>query len=198
MNVPLVIRDAAIPESRDLDTTVPLMEEEEFRAFYERTARPLWSYLSRITGSSQSADDLLQEAYYRFYRAGARHDDEAHRRNSLFQIATNLARDAARHAKRVQNVPLDEEEGSATSLPASSAPVPERQAAIRTDLQRAMKQLDPTQRELLWLAYAQGASHEEIASILGLRAISIRTLLRRARIKLAGILTAEPKTAVTR
>ena len=57
---------------------------------------------------------------------------------------------------------------------------------------------DPTQRELLWLAYAQGASHEEIASILGLRAISIRTLLRRARIKLAGILTAETKTAVTR
>ena len=60
---------------------------------------------------------------------------------------------------------------------------------MRTDLQRAMKQLEPVQREILWLAYAQGASHQEIAEILGLRAISIRTLLFRARKKLAAILT---------
>lgn len=189
MNFPLVIREATIAESRDLDATVPLMDEEEFRAFYERTARPLWSYLSRMTGSPQQADDLLQEAYYRFYRAGARHEDEAHRRNSLFQIATNVARDAMRRSRRVHDVPLDEEDSSLT-LPVSAAPVPERQAAIRTDLARAMKQLEPMQRELLWLAYAQGSSHEEIAEILGLRAISIRTLLRRAKQKLAGILTA--------
>ncbi|HYO77494.1 MAG TPA: sigma-70 family RNA polymerase sigma factor, partial [Thermoanaerobaculia bacterium] len=71
----------------------------------------------------------------------------------------------------------------------SHAPMPERQAEIRTDLARAMQQLEPVQREMLWLAYAQGASHEEIAGILGLRAVSIRTLLLRARRKLAGILT---------
>jgi RNA polymerase sigma-70 factor (ECF subfamily) len=194
MNFPLVIRDATVHESRELEATVPLMDEEEFRAFYDRTARPLWSYLSRMTGSAQQADDLLQEAYYRFYRAGARHEDEAHRRNSLFQIATNLTRDAARRARRVENVPLEDEDGGHADIPVSTAPAPERQAAIRTDLARAMKKLEPVQRELLWLAYAQGASHEEIAEILGLRAISIRTLLRRARIKLAGILTAEPAT----
>src|ERR1043165_9346418 len=72
------------------------MDEETFRAFYDRTARPLWAYLSRITGDRQQADDLLQESYYRFLRAGATHESEAHRRNSLFRIGTNLARDARR------------------------------------------------------------------------------------------------------
>src|SRR5947208_189737 len=72
------------------------MDEDTFRAFYDRTARPLWSYLSRITGDRQQADDLLQETYYRFLRAGASHENDAHRRNSLFRIATNLARDAHR------------------------------------------------------------------------------------------------------
>ena len=38
---------------------------------------------------------------------------------------------------------------------------------------QAMNQLEPVQRELLWLAYAQGSSHEEIAGILGLRTISV-------------------------
>jgi RNA polymerase sigma-70 factor, ECF subfamily len=188
VSLPLVIRDATGSESRELDSGLSLMDEEEFRAFYERTARPLWSYLSRVTGDPQEADDVLQEAYYRFYRAGARHESESHRRNSLFQIATNLLRDAARRAKRHEDVPL-EEESSVGAVPRSPSPTPERQAAIRTDLARGMKQLEPVQREMLWLAYAQGASHEEIAEILGLREVSIRTLLLRARRKLAGILT---------
>src|SRR6185295_3615897 len=90
-------------------TALP-MDEETFRAFYDRTARGLWSYLSRITGDRQLADDLVQEAYYRFFRAGAVHADETHRRNSLFQIATNLGRDAMRRSRRRgSDVPLPEE-----------------------------------------------------------------------------------------
>jgi RNA polymerase sigma-70 factor, ECF subfamily len=183
VNFSLLFRDATMPESQEL-VALAAMSEEEFRGFYERTARPLWAYLSRITGDPHQADDLLQEAYYRFCRAGAKHESEAHRRNSLFQIATNLVRDAARRNARYQDVPLVEDEVSAT-------PSPSHQAAVRTDLAKAMKQLEPMQREMLWLAYAQGASHEEIAEVLGLRPVSIRTMLLRARRKLAGILTAE-------
>jgi RNA polymerase sigma-70 factor (ECF subfamily) len=193
MNLRFAIHDATMPESRDATSALAVMDEEEFRAFYERTARPLWSYLSRITGDAQQADDALQEAYYRFYRAGAKHESEAHRRNSLFQIATNVVRDAARRAKHHTDVPLEEEESGKSQLPSSQAPVPEHQAAIRTDLSRAMARLEPMQREMLWLAYAQGASHEEIADILGLRAVSIRTMLLRARRKLAGLLTGGAK-----
>lgn len=188
MSLELVFRDALMAESEKVESALSSMDEEEFRTFYERTSRPLWSYLSRTTGNPQEADDILQEAYYRFYRAGARHESESHRRNSLFQIATNIVRDTARRAKRHTDVPLQEDE-TLSDVPRSHSPGPERQAEIRTDLARAMDQLEPPQREMLWLAYAQGASHEEIAEILGLKAVSIRTMLLRARRKLAAILT---------
>lgn len=188
MSLPLVILDRTMPTSRERDNALSAMGEEEFRAFYERTARPLWSYLSRITGDRQQADDLLQEAYYRFYRAAAVYENETHRRNSLFRIATNLARDEARRASRYHRVSAEADEESLRTA-RSDAPIPERQAAIRTDLARAMQRLEPLQRELLWLAYVQRASHQEIGKILGLRAISIRTLLLRARRKLVKILT---------
>lgn len=171
------MRDMILARSGDRETPVTLMGEEEFRLFYERTARPLWAYLSRLTGDRQKADDYLQEAYYRFYRAGAHHVDEKHRRNSLFQIATNIARDAARRNARYPEVPLE------VDMPGT-----EDKVALRTDIQRGLAQLQPAQREILWLAYAQGASHDEIAEIIGVRSISVRTLLRRARLKLAGIL----------
>ena len=190
MSLSLAIQNA-MSESRDRESGVSLMGEEDFRAFYERTSRPLWAYLSRITGSSQDADDILQEAYYRFYRSGNRHESESHRRNSLFRIATNVVRDAARRSRHHKDVPLEEESLDGV-VPRGGAAIPERQATIRTDLARAMQKLDPAQREMLWLAYAQGASHEEIANILGLRTISIRTTLLRARRKLAGLLEGRP------
>ena len=179
MSYPLVILDTLMAERR-AEEALAVMGDDEFRAFYERTARPLWAYLSRISGDPHKADDFLQEAYYRFYRASKRYESEAHRRNSLFQIATNLVRDAARRGKQYEEVPLADE---------TKSPSPETEVAMRTDVARAIQQLEPTQRELLWLAYAQGSSHEEIAEILGLSAISVRTLLLRARRKLAGILT---------
>lgn len=185
MRLTFVIDDATALEASEAASAVAMMDEEEFRAFYERTSRPLWAYLSRITGSRQEADDILQETYYRFYRAAAVYESETHRRNSLFRIATNVARDAARRAKHRVVVPIEDDDANA---PAPRNREPERQAQLRTDLARALERLEPLQRELLWLAYAQGASHEEIAEIVGMKAISIRTVLLRARRKLAKLL----------
>ena len=183
MALSLTMRQASVVERRRLAAAASLMAEEEFRAFYERTARPLWAYLARVGGSPQAADDLLQEAYYRFYRAGARHESEDHRRNSLFQIATNLARDAARRGKGRQEVALPEDDAGPALV--SRTATPEREVTVRSDLAQAMALLEPMQRQMLWLAYAQGQSHEEIARVLGLRTPSIKTLLLRARRKLA-------------
>ena len=58
----------------------------------------------------------------------------------------------------------------------------------RVDLSRAMTRLKPRERDLLWLAYAQGSSHDEIAAALGLKTSSIKMLLFRARQRLAALL----------
>ena len=159
------------------------MDEDAFRAFYDRTARPLWAYLARITGDRQAADDLLQEAYYRLLRAKVAHQDEAHRRHYLFRIATNLARDG--HRRRGTSPDLVQ--GDADTSPAA-----EGNHDVRLDLNRALRRLKRRERELLWLAYAQGSSHEEIGATLGLRKGSIKPLLFRARRRLVELLRGRP------
>jgi len=158
------------------------MDEEAFRAFYGRTAHSLWSYLSRVTGDRQIADDLMQETYYRFLRASRQYENEAHRRNSLFCIATNLVRDVRR---RPLWLPLHE--ATERVLPHSDADLGPR-TERRTDLLRAMAKLKPRERAMLWLAYAQGESHKDIAERLGLHTGSMKPLLFRARRKLATLL----------
>jgi RNA polymerase sigma-70 factor (ECF subfamily) len=164
-----------------------VMDEDTFRAFYERTARGIWAYLARVTGDRQLADDLLQEAFYRFLRADAAHDSEAHRRNSLYRIATNLARDARRRqfVRGITNWRAGIIEHFASEDSSRSA---ERIA----DFRLAMSHLKPRERAMLWLAYAEGASHREIAEVLGLSPASLKPLLFRARRKLAGLLGRAP------
>ena len=160
-----------------------VMDEDTFRAFYERTARGIWAYLARVTGDRQLADDLLQETFYRFLRANATHDGETHRRNSLYRIATNLARDARRqNITRPAPILAGNDIESAPSGGQSGA------AERSADFSRAMQNLQPRERAMLWLAYAEGASHREIASVLGLSPGSLKPLLFRARRKLAELL----------
>jgi RNA polymerase sigma-70 factor (ECF subfamily) len=160
------------------------MDEDSFRAFYDRTARPLWAYIARITSDRQLADDLLQEAYYRFLRTRGAWESEAHRRAYLFRIATNLVRDNRRRARLGALVPLPEPD--VTASPDNLAETTSR----RADLRQAMERLKPRERALLWLAYAQGHAHTEIAETLGVKTGSVKLLLFRARRKLAGLLEA--------
>ena len=153
------------------------MDEQTFHVFYENTSRPLWSYLSRILGNQTLADDLAQESYYRFLRAALKSDDSAYQKAYLFRIATNLARD---HWRRLPHQEQSEP-GDAEQVPADDRTAEHVQQ--RSDLGRAMGGLKPREREILWLAYAEGASHKEIADVLGLRASSVRLLLFRARHK---------------
>ena len=159
------------------------MDEETFRAFYDRTSRSVWAYLSRLTGDRQLADDLLQETYYRFLRAGSEYDNEAHRKNALFRIATNLARDNYR--RRITRPAMEPHDEMTTESPEDAAGNFER----RTDLNRALRRMRPRERALLWLAYAEGSSHKEIADTLGVKHGSVKLLLFRARRRLAGLLT---------
>ena len=171
------------------DTSVGfVMDEETFRAFYERSARGLWAYLARLTGDRQLAEDLLQETFYRFLRASAVYDNETHRRNSLYRIATNLARDVRRRnmargfsvsaGDDIERVPSGQDAGTTERM---------------TDFTLAMSRLKPRERAMLWLAYAEGASHQEIADVLGLRTASLKAMLFRARRKLAALLGRAPQ-----
>ena len=172
-------------EAADVDATFQ-MDEEAFRLFYDRTARPMWAYLARMTGDPRLADDLLQEAYYRFLRARATHDDDAHRKNYLFRIATNLAHDVRRRP-RIDATALVDASGARDPADPRGSDVA-ADTARRVDLARAMSRLKPRERDLLWLAYAQGSSHDEIAETLGLKTSSIKMLLFRARRRLAALL----------
>lgn len=156
------------------------MDEPVFRAFYARTARILRSYLAHMTGDGTLAEDLVQESYLRFLRAEKPSMDDAQQKAYLFRIASNLARDHFRSASfRHEAAPVDE------------IPVHGREAAqagLKADLAAVMREMKPRHREMLWLAYAEGATHQEIADATGMKVQSVRPLLFRARQRLADLL----------
>ncbi len=173
-----ILSVAAVPAKTAADAGRLAMTEQEFRHFYAETARPLKTYLTRITGQTDLADDLLQEAYYRMLRAELPPLDAQQLKNYLFKVATNLARDHFRHPAREET-------------PAEKMQIADPRAVGSTaafDIQRVLSSIKPQERELVWLAYVEGASHREISAITGLKEASVRPLLYRVRQKLAALL----------
>jgi RNA polymerase sigma-70 factor (ECF subfamily) len=163
------------------------MDSELFAGFYGRAARPLWAYLARVSGDPALADDLMQESFVRYLSAALpaalAADGEVAARRYLFRIATNLLRDHWRRPRAASIEDLPEEFFAATAAVGQS----DSQAVLGP----ALAQMRPRDRQLLWLAHAEGYTHREIAEITGLGSASIRLLLFRARRKIARLLQDE-------
>ena len=159
------------------------MDEDTFRAFYDRTARPVWVYLARITGDRAIADDLLQESYYRFLRAERSFASESHRRNYLYRIATNLCMDQLRRRKLIRWEPWE----AFVSLfhPKQVARDNPERDALRQEsrelVHRVLQELPPRYRICLVLREYHGMSCEEIGDVIGSSRSAVKSLLFRAR-----------------
>jgi RNA polymerase sigma-70 factor, ECF subfamily len=154
------------------------LDEQAFHACYRRTAGPLRAYVVRVMGSVAQADDIVQEAFLRLLRVERPPEDPSGQRALLIRIASNLMVDHWRRARR------EGSEGTTASEGIADSP----DLALRLDMARVFAALRPEQRQLVWLAYVEGASHKEIGAAMGVRERSVRVLLHRAKRKLATLL----------
>jgi len=156
------------------------MDEQAFHLLYNQTAGPLRAYVARVLGNVTLADDIVQESYLRIVRTAPRSGNAQQLRAFLFRTASNLIVDHWRSRKHEGKVPAEDTVVEAAAKPDN---IP-----LRLDMERVFRQLHPRERQLLWLAYVEGSDHREIASTLGLRELSVRVMLHRARRKLAKLL----------
>ena len=156
-----------------------MIDESGFDALYRQTAAPLRAYVARVLGSATRADDIVQEAYLRLLRTPPAIDDPGQLRAYLFRTASNLIHDHWRQQQRERKLFERHSTEPETVNP---------DTALRLDMTKLFEQLRPQQRQLMWLAYVEGADHREIAAALGLRERSVRVLLHRARRKLVALL----------
>jgi RNA polymerase sigma-70 factor (ECF subfamily) len=156
----------------------PGLDEAGFQVFYQKTARPLWSYVRRMVGDA-AADDIVQEAFIRLLRAPVRTTQDADLRAYVFRIASNLVVDHWRRAKRERDHAAA---AAVEATPTAGSP------ALGLDMARVFQQLKPKERALLWLAYVEGEEHRDIAGALQVKEKSVKVLLFRARRRLADLL----------
>lgn len=142
----------------------------------------LLRYLTRYTGDSDEAEDLVQETFVRLRERPPA--DRTEPRRWLFTVATNLARDAHRVARRREA--LQAEARDALPCPAP-APDPGREVE-REELQRCVRDalalLSERERTVL-LMREEGFTHREIAEAVETTTGSVGTMIARALDKVA-------------
>jgi RNA polymerase sigma-70 factor (ECF subfamily) len=149
-------------------------DESSFLALYHRYRTPLFRFAWRLTGSVETAEDVLQECFLALIE-GARFDaDRGSLRAYLFGIARNLA------LKRMRLVAREAEELEDTE--AGLDPLGDLLSIERSEaVARAVVALPPFQREALILFEYEELSLEEIAAVAGIETSAVKARLHRAR-----------------
>jgi RNA polymerase sigma-70 factor (ECF subfamily) len=154
-------------------------QEEAFVQLVRRWEQPLARFLSRLAAQPDQVADWLQETFLRVHRAGLRYQENGHFSTWLFQIALNVARDAARRQRPVHELPAEE-------LRSADTPTVEQceRQELSERLARAIADLPWPQREVLALRHDQGMKFEEISRLLGVPASTLKSRFAAALIQL--------------
>jgi len=144
-----------------------------------------WAY--DMTGSVEDAEDLVQETFMKVHLALKNFRGESRLTTWLFKIARNtyLDRQKTRRFKmHILERPMPENTENQTSFAQGPIPpTPEQKIlndALQEDLDAAIKNLSPLQREVFVLRHYHGFKLREISSILNRTEPTVKTTLYRA------------------
>ena len=156
--------------------------------------------IEHLAPNRDMAEDLVQEVFFRVYRARKRYTADAKFSTWLFTIANNVVHNAYRSHSRRHEVNVGDKPPSSngsgrmnviTSAAAPSGQMPARQleGLERAELVRlAIQSLSERQRTALLLSRFEEMSHQDIADTMGLSSKAVKSLLSRARVNLRDIL----------
>jgi RNA polymerase sigma-70 factor, ECF subfamily len=180
-------------------------ETTAFAELVRRHGDSLLGYLNRISANRDEAEDLFQETFRRVHENASSYSGKGKFRSWLYAIATNVARDGLRKARRQGtmislNQPNDQcSQGGCgeadIAVAEETAADPHQVAALeeqKAQVRQAIDRLPERQRNTLILTYYQGLSYNEAAEALDCSLGTVKSQMYRAVRTLARYL---PETA---
>jgi len=165
-----------MPLVREVSVDAGREAPSDFRDFFEAQYRRLARALYLVTGDRSEAEDLAQEAFVRVYERWGRVRTMDSPTGYLYRTAMNLNRSRLRRlagrARRIINV--GHEKSGDPALVVES----------RDEIDRALNELSRGEREALVLMEWIGLNAEETAAVLGIRSVSARARLSRAKARI--------------
>lgn len=143
-------------------------EPSAFEVLVRRYQRPLFTFLLRLTGSRERAEDLFQETFIKVLEALPKYREKGKFGSWLFKIAYRLSVDAWRHDgfwrdRVTRTEQLDDIAVSAEGLPDA---VVEREELLQ-QIEAVVAELPEKQRRVFLLRQHGGISFREISELTG-------------------------------
>ncbi len=171
---------------RDLVARLRGGDGAAFDEIYERLRARVFSFLARLSGRRDVADDLAQEVWLRLARTAPRLAPDTRLKAWLFTVARNLF---VSHWRAAQ-ISTALGDGLLPETPAPSGTPFDDAAESETQrrVEAAMAGLPPPYREILLLCAVEGLAPRDAAAVLAITPEAARQRLARARTMIADAL----------
>ncbi|HUP18966.1 MAG TPA: sigma-70 family RNA polymerase sigma factor [Gemmatimonadota bacterium] len=146
-------------------------DKAAFGILVERHQARIHATLARMTGDSDLAMDLSQDAFVRAWERLDRFEERSAFSTWLYRIAVRLAYDSLSRRRRTVDVEID------ASLPDSGEPAADERLvaeATAADLRRRIEALPDLQRAVVVMRAWDGLPYREIAEIMDTTETSAR------------------------
>lgn len=158
-------------------------DRDAFARLLAAYRRPVYGYLARFGVDEAARDDLFQEIFLKVHASAGSYRPARPLHPWIFTIVANTVRNHFRSRARDRAVSLERPEDAPDPRPSPECVVHGRDMLRR--LERAIAALPFAQREVVVMAGVDGLRLNEVAEALGIPLNSVKTHLRRGRLRLA-------------
>jgi RNA polymerase sigma-70 factor, ECF subfamily len=159
-----------------MPTTSPSPPSDIFTKLFAESRQALHRYILRFVGSSETAKEIVQEAFLRTYR---QRDSVTTLRAFLFSTARNLAANEYRHRRTVERETVGDLSDSRVKLECESLETGLLRDERNRLIQEAVDRLPPQCRAAFTLRVFHECSYKEIADRLGISAKTVEKHIAR-------------------
>jgi RNA polymerase sigma-70 factor (ECF subfamily) len=154
-----------------------------------RRYRPRFArYALYMLGNREDAEEALQDAFVRAWRALARCRDPERFDAWLFRILANRCRTKGAHRRRHEDRFERDERVDQTALQENTEMLDPGETDWSRAVDHALAALDPDQREAFLLKYVDELSYEEMAQLTGAGISALKMRVKRAADRLRDLL----------
>ncbi|OGI17304.1 MAG: hypothetical protein A2Z52_02855 [Candidatus Moranbacteria bacterium RBG_19FT_COMBO_42_6] len=181
-----------VAEDNKLVSLVKSGHPEIYDEIVTRYEKKLFSYIYRLVGNREEAEDILQNVFVKAYRNIKSFDIERKFSSWIYRIAHNEAINFLKKRNKKKFISWEDIVASKDKMETKSderSPIDiwiRKESAI--EVKQALEKIPEKYRQVLMLRYFSEKSYEEIGKMIGSPVNTVGTLINRAKKKLMSVI----------
>jgi RNA polymerase sigma-70 factor (ECF subfamily) len=151
------------------------MSLDQLKELFNKHKDMVFRVCLRYTGNREDAEDMVQDVFLKVHNSLSKFSGRSSILTWIYRIAVNRCLDSLREKKRKKRLQME----NMHELVVGNVESQGDECLAKLTVEKILEEVNSVTREILFMTYAEGLTHQEISGTLGISRVAVTRRLTR-------------------